>query len=355
MVMPVSLAILTTAFPAERRGAIVGIWGGIGGLAVATGPLVGGAITQGLSWHWIFWVNAPIGIVAILLALVRLPESNGPATKLDPVATLLIAGGAAGLVWGLIRAGDEGWRSPTAVAIIVVGALMLVAFVLWEARAKRPMIPMGLFRNVSFSSANATAFLMQGTLFAAAFLVAQYMQFGLGYSPLGTGLRVLPWTATPFLVAPAAGFISDRIGRRPVLFVGMMLQATGLIWFALLATTTVAYGELVLPLIVAGVGISMALPVAPTIVVSSVKPRDMGKAAGVISTLQRFGAAFGIAIGSAVFAANGHIGTPATFVSGFQPALLVVASLSLIGAMTALAVQSRRPAIVSETVVEAVA
>jgi len=181
------------------------------------------------------------------------------------------------------------------------------------------------------------------------------MQFGLGYSPLGTGLRVLPWTATPFFIAPAAGFISDRIGRRPVLVAGLILQATGLIWFALLATTSVAYGELVLPLIVAGVGISMALPVAPTVVVSAVKPQEMGKAAGVNSTLQRFGAAFGIAVGSAVFAANGHIGTPATFVSGFQPALIVVASLSVLGAITALGVQSRRPAMSSETVMEAVA
>ncbi|HEV2477738.1 MAG TPA: DHA2 family efflux MFS transporter permease subunit [Candidatus Dormibacteraeota bacterium] len=354
MVMPVSLTILTTAFPAERRGTIVGIWGGIGGLAVATGPLVGGAITQGLSWHWIFWVNAPIGALAILLSLLRLEESKGPATRLDLIATALVASGAAAIVWGLIRAGDEGWQASSTVGTLIAGVLLVAGFVAWELRATEPMLPMHLFRSVSFSTGNATAFLMSGTIFAAAFLVAQYMQFGLGYSPLGTGLRLLPWTATPLFVAPAAGFLSDRVGRRPLLVLGMAMQGVGLAWFALLATAHVAYGELVVPLIVAGVGVSLALPIAPTVVVSAVEPHEMGKASGVNSTMQRFGAAFAIAIGAAVFASNGHIASPATFVSGFQPALIVVASLSLLGSITALGVQLKRPAVAQASAVAGV-
>src|SRR5215472_10156782 len=318
MVMPVSLTILTTAFPAERRGTIVGIWGGIGGLAVAAGPLVGGAITQGLSWHWIFWVNVPIGVAAVALSVIRLPESKGPATPLDLVATILVAAGAAALVWGLIRAGDDGWQSSSTIGTLLVGVLLILGFVVWELRASQPMLPMHMFRSLSFSAGNATGFLMQGALFAAAFLVAQYMQFGLRLSPFDTGAHLLPWTATPLFVAPAAGLISDRVGRRPVLALGMVLQGVGLIWFALLATNGVAYTSLVLPMIVGGVGVSMALPVAPTVVMSAVKPHEMGKASGTNSTLQRFGAAFGIAIGTAVFAANGHIATPATFVSGFR-------------------------------------
>lgn len=344
MVMPVSLTILTTAFSAERRGTIVGIWGGIGGLAVAAGPLVGGAITQGLSWHWIFWVNTPIGIAAVLLSLLRLPESKGPATRLDLVAAGLIGGGALAVVWGLIRAGDDGWTDRTAVATIAIGVALVAVFIAWESRAGDPMLPVHLFRNRSFSAANIAAFLMQGTLFSAAFLIAQYMQFGLGYSPLASGLRVLPWTATPLFVAPMAGLLSDRVGRRPVLVLGLVMQGAGLLWFAYLATVGVTYGAFVPALVLAGVGVSMALPVVPTIVVSSVRPHDMGKASGVNSTVQRFGAAFAIAVGAAVFAANGHIGTAGSFQAGFRPALAVVASLSLIGAVVSLAVGARAPA-----------
>ena len=342
MVMPLSLTILTAAFPPERRGSIVGIWGGLGGLAVAAGPLVGGAITQGLSWHWIFWVNVPIGVAAVLLSLLRLPESKGPATRLDLLAMGLVGTGAVALVWGLIRAGDEGWRSSSTVLTLGIGIALIAAFVAWELRAADPMLPMHLFRNRSFAAGGMTAFLMAGTIFSAAFLVAQFMQFALGYSPLDSGLRVLPWTATPLFVAPLAGLVTDRIGARPVLAAGMLLQGVGLLWFALLATTGVAYGQLVMPLIVAGIGISMALPVAPNVMVSAVKPHEMGKASGVNSTLQRFGSAFAIAVAAAVFAAYGHIGSPTTFASGFRPALAVVACLSLVGAITALGVRSRR-------------
>ena len=355
IITPLSLTILTAAFPAARRGAIVGIWGGIGGLAVAAGPLVGGAVTQGLSWHWIFWVNAPIGVAAILLSAFRLPESKGPATRLDFVAAALVATGAAALVWGLIRAGDEGWQSSSTVGTLIVGVVLLAGFVAWELRVAQPMLPMHLFRSASFSTGSVTGFLMSGALVSAAFLVSQYMQFGLGYSPLDTGVRILPWTATPLFVAPAAGFLSDRIGRRTVLVLGMAMQGAGLIWFALLATAHVAYGDLVLPMIVGGVGVSMALPTVSTVVVSAVRPHEMGKASGVNSTMQRFGAAFAIAIGSAVFAAYGHIGTPSSFVDGFQPALVVVGSLSLLGAVTALGVQSRKPAVAVPAEVEAVA
>jgi EmrB/QacA subfamily drug resistance transporter len=342
MVMPLSLTILVSTFPAERRGAIVGIWGAIGGIAVASGPLVGGAITQGLSWHWIFWLNVPIGLIGILLLFARLPESKGSATALDPIATFLVAGGAAGLIWGLIQAGDQGWLALPTAATLAAGFTSLVAFAIWERRAVQPMLPLSLFRGRSFSSASVTAFLMMGTLSAAVFFVAQYLQFGLRLSPLNAGIRMLPWTATPLVVAVLAGFVSDRIGRRTVLVAGMFLQGTGLLWFAALTTTSVSYGQLILPLFLAGLGIGMAMPTVSTVVVSSVPPQDMGKASGVNSTVQRFGAAFAVAVGSLVFASNGHIGTPAAFVSGFRPALTVIASLSLFGALIALGAQPRR-------------
>ena len=342
IIMPLSLTILTAAFSAERRGAIVGIWGGIAGLAVASGPLIGGAVTQGLDWHWIFWVNVPIGLVAAALAIVRLAESRGPATRLDLPAVGLASGGGIGIVWGLVRANDVGWGSTEIVAALSLGIVLMVGFVAWERRASEPMLPLQLFRNRTFSAAIATAFLMTAALISAAFLTSQYFQFALGLSPLATGLRFLPWTATPMIVAPAAGMLSDRIGQRPLMVMGMLLQGLGLAWFALLATTGVGYGQLVLPLLVAGVGVSMAIATTPTATLSAVAPQDMGKASGANSTLQRFGGVFGIAVATAVFAANGHLGTAASFDAGFRPALAVAAGLSILGAMSALAVGRRR-------------
>jgi EmrB/QacA subfamily drug resistance transporter len=339
---PLSLTILTAAFPAARRGAIVGIWGGIGGLAIAAGPLVGGAVTQGLSWHWIFWVNVPIGIAAAILSRRFLAESHGPVTRLDVPGLALVTGGAVGMIWGLVRANDAGWSSAEVVAALGLGTLLLAAFVVWESRSRHPMLPLRLFKIPTFAAANATAFLMMGTITSAAFLASQYFQLGLGYSPLGTGLRFLPLTGTPILVAPLAGLLSDRIGTRPLIVTGLALGALGLGWMARIATAGVGYDQLVLPLVIAGVGISMAMANTPTAALSAVAPADMGKASGVMNTLQRFGSAFAIAVVSVVFAANGHFGSPVSVAAGFRPATAVAAGLSLLGAVTALAITGGR-------------
>ena len=341
IVTPVALTLLAGAFPPERRGTVVGIWGGITGLAVAAGPLVGGAVTQGLDWHWIFWVNVPIGVLATILAVMRLQESRGPATHLDPLGALLITAGAVGLAWGLVRANDIGWQSREVVATLSGGVVLIAGFIAWERRASAPMLPLGLFRIRAFAAANATGFLMFGSIFAAAFLMSQYFQFALGYSPLATGLRFLPWTATPIVIAPLAGALSDRIGRRPLMAGGLFLQAGGLAWIAAHATTSIGYGALVLPLVIAGIGISMAIPTAPTAVLSAVAPQDIGRASGVQNTLTRFGSVFAVAVASAVFAGNGHLGSPGAFTDGFRPALIVCAGMSALGAMAALAVGGR--------------
>ncbi|HEY8745387.1 MAG TPA: DHA2 family efflux MFS transporter permease subunit [Chloroflexota bacterium] len=228
LVMPTALTILVSAFPPERRGAIVGIWGGLAGLAIASGPLVGGAVTQGLDWHWIFWINVPIGLVGSILAARLLPESYGPATRLDLPAVALVSAGAVGIVWGLVRANDLGWRNPQIVAALALGAIFMAAFVAWEQRAVAPMLPLRLFRSRTFAAANTTAFLMMAALLASAFLIAQYLQVALGNSPLQAGLRFLPMTAMPLVVAPLAGMLSDRIGQRPVMVTGLLLLAAGL-------------------------------------------------------------------------------------------------------------------------------
>jgi EmrB/QacA subfamily drug resistance transporter len=342
LITPLSLTILASAFPAERRGTIVGIWGAIGGLAIAGGPLVGGAVVQGLDWHWIFWLNVPIGLVAAALATSRLPESRGPAARIDLPGVVMAAIGAAALAWGLVRTADVGWGSPQVIGALVLAAVLLAGFVAWERLASEPMLPLRLLRIPAFAAANATGFLMMASITSAAFMMAQYFQLGLGYSPLSTGLRFLPWTLTPLLIAPAAGALADKIGSRPLMSLGLAMQGAGLVWVALGATSTAGYGRLVLPLIIAGVGISMAVPTVPTTALNAVPPADMGKASGVQNTLQRFGSVFGVAIVAAVFSANGHLGSPAAVISGFRPALAATAGLSVIGALTALGAGSRR-------------
>ncbi len=342
-VLPLSLTILTAAFAAERRGAIIGIYGGLAGLAVAIGPLVGGAVTEGLDWHWIFWVNVPIGIAASLLSRRLLPESHGAPARLDLPGVALVSAGVVCLVWGLVRAGQVGWASAEIITSLALGIALLGAFVFWESRAREPMLPLRLLRIQAFAAGNATAFLMSGAVFSAGFLVAQYFQFALGYSPLATGVRLLPWFATPMLISPIAGALSDRIGRRPVIVSGLLLQAAGLGWVALNASAAASTLRLVLALLVAGIGISMALPTVPTAVLGAVTPSEMGKASGINNMMQRFGAVFAIAIASSVFAAHGYIGSPASVTDGFRPALAVSAALSLLGALTALAVVTQRP------------
>lgn len=340
-IAPLSLTLLTAAFPTERRGAVVGVWGGLAGLAVAGGPLVGGVVTQGLDWHWIFWVNVPIGAAAGLLSLFRLAESRGPSVGLDLPALALVSGGAGGVIWGLVRAGDDGWGSPEAIGALGLGLLLLAGFLAWENRAPAPMLPLRLFRSRAFAAAGATAFLMTGGLMAAAFMISQYFQVAAGDSPLSAGLHFLPMTATPVLVAPLAGRLSDRVGQRPVMMAGLALFTAGMAWMAVVATAGAGYDQLVLPLLLAGVGVSMPFATTATAALGAVAPQDLGRASGTTNTLQRFGGVFGIAVATAVFAANGHLAGAASFSAGLRPALAVAAGLSALGVLTAAAVGRR--------------
>jgi EmrB/QacA subfamily drug resistance transporter len=349
IVTPLSLTILTSSFPAAKRGAVVGIWGGIAGLAVAGGPLVGGAVVQGLSWHWIFWVNVPIGFAAAIACARLLPESHGPARRLDLPALPLIAFAALALTWGLVRAGGSGWGDGFTVALLAGGAALLAGFVLRERSATDPMVPLRLFRSRTFTAANTATFLQSGAIFSAAFLTTEYFQLGLGYGPLATGLRLLPWTATPMIVAPLAGAFADRIGTRPLLVTGLALQAGGLAWFAAIASAAGGYGQFVAPLLIAGVGISMSIPTSASAALGAVPPAEVGTASGVNNTLGRFGGALGVAIVTAVFTAHGSLASAAGVVAGYRPALVVSAVLSLAGSAAAVAIGRRRAAVAADT------
>jgi EmrB/QacA subfamily drug resistance transporter len=344
LLMPLGLALLSAAFPPERRGAAIGIFSAITGLAVASGPLVGGAVVQGLAWQWIFWINVPIGVIAVPLVLTRMRESFGADTSLDIRGLALVTGGALGLVWGLVRGNQAGWDSPEVIGSLVLGVLLVAAFVAWELRAREPMLPMSFFRSRAFSAGNAAIFLTFASLFGAVFFYAQLLQTALGYGPLGAGLRLMPWTATFMTVAPIAGALVDRIGERPFMVAGLTLQAVGLSWLALIVEPGMAYSQMLAPFIVGGVGVSMAIPAAQNSVLGSVAESALGKAAGTNSMMRELGGVFGIAVVVAVFAGAGSYASAQAFTDGFAPAILVAAGLALAGAAAGLALPGRRAA-----------
>jgi EmrB/QacA subfamily drug resistance transporter len=341
-VMPEAMAMLTTAFPAEQRGRALGVFSALIGLAVVGGPLAGGAVTEGLAWQWIFWLNVPIGLVVIPLVLTRTPESFGLRRSLDVAGLGLAAVAAFGLVWGLVRGNSAGWGSAEVLVALAVGVVTFGLFVAWELRAPEPMLPMRYFRSGAFAAGNAAAFLMYATLMSAVFFVSQYLQVVFRYGPLGAGLRILPWTATLFVAAPVSGVLTDRYGPRGLLSTGLALQAIGLGWVAVNASQHQGYGSSVAALVVAGAGVTMAMPAAQSAVLGAVPPTAIGKASGTFNMLRQLGGVFGIALLAAVFAARGSYASAASFNRGFAPALGVAAALSAIGAAVALGTPGRR-------------
>ncbi len=341
LIAPLSLALLGTAFPPARRGWALGIYSGITGIAVLAGPVVGGAVTQGLAWQWIFWLNVPIGLVAIPFVLRRLEESRGPRVRLDIPGLALVTGAAFGIVWGLMRGNAAGWGSLEVIGTLAAGVALAIAFVAVELRRQAPMLPMRLFSSRSFSAGNAATFLLSCALFGAVFFMAQFQQVSLGQGPLDTGLRLLAWTGTVFIVAPIAGTLADRIGNRPLVVLGLTLQAIGFAWIALIAKPGLPYWEMIAPMIAAGAGVSMAIPGAQNAVLGAVGAADLGKASGASTMMRQLGGVFGLAIAAAIFSGAGSYASPAAFSNGFVPAMAVTATLSLAGALTATLIPSR--------------
>jgi EmrB/QacA subfamily drug resistance transporter len=345
IVTPLTLTILSAAVPAERRGLVLGAWGGVSGLAVAIGPLVGGAVVEGISWQWIFWLNVPIGLALIPLAALRLRETRGPNDSLDLPGLGLASVGLLGIVWGLVRGNQLGWGSAEIVSTLTAGTLLLGLFVLWELRAPEPMLPLRFFRNRTFTAANVASLLMFFGMFGSIFLLAQFFQTVQGYSPLAAGLRILPWTAMPIFIAPLAGALSDRTGGRPLMAVGLALQAAGLAWIAVVSTPTVPYSELIAPFVISGIGMAMYFAPVANVVLSSVRPDEEGQASGANNAIRELGGVFGVAVLAAVFSHYGGYGTGQTFVDGLTPAVYAGAGVVAAGALAALGIsRSRRRA-----------
>src|SRR5215213_8798600 len=338
---PLTLTILSTAAPAERRGLALGVWSGVSGLGVALGPLVGGAVIEGISWQWIFWLNVPVGIALAPLAARRLAESHGPAGRLDLPGLALASVGLLGVVFGVVRGNPAGWGSLQVVAPIAAGAALIVAFVAWELRATAPMLPMRFFRSRTFAATNGVSLAMTFGIFGSIFLLAQFFQSVQGYSPLEAGLRTLPWTGMPMFIAPIAGVLSDRVGSRPLMSLGLLFQAIALGWIALVSAPDVAYGLLVPAFVLGGSGMALVFAPAANAVLGAVRPEEAGQASGANNAIRELGGVLGVAVLAAVFTGAGGFGTPQAFVDGVVPALWVGAAVLIAGGVAALLVPGK--------------
>jgi EmrB/QacA subfamily drug resistance transporter len=338
---PLTLTLLAAAFPAERRGMAIGVWSGISGIAVAIGPLVGGAVVQGISWHWIFWINVPLGIVLIPLAAYRLTESRGPYGTLDLPGLAFVLPGAFGLVFGLVRAQSLGWTSATVLISMIGGVLLLGGFVLRELRTSEPMLPMSFFGKRAFAVTNVASFSMYFGMFGSIFFLSQYMQNVLGNSPLEAGLKLLVWTGATMIVAPLAGIFSERFGSRPFMFAGLSLQAGALAWFALMASTHLPYSHMLVPFVMAGAGMALVFAPSANAVLASVRTEQAGQASGANNAIREVGGVFGVAVLASVFTGAGGYTSPQAFVDGLIPALWVGVAVLAAGALTVLALPFR--------------
>ncbi|RDI49644.1 MFS transporter [Nocardia mexicana] len=332
-VMPLSLTLLAVAVPDRMRSAAIGIWGGITGLGVAVGPVVGGAVVDGLSWQWIFWLNVPIGLAVLPFAARVLGESLGGSRKFDPLGLVLASGGVLAVVWGVIHGADDGWTSAPVLTALIAGAALLAALIVWELRTPEPMLPLRLFRSRAFRVSNTTTFTFSVGVFGSIFLLAQFFQVVQGYSPLAAGVRTLPWTLAPMVVAPIAGLIVDRVGARTLLTTGQVLLAAALAWMAAVTTADVGYGSYVAPFVLAGIGMGLTFAPSATVVMASAAQQDQAMASGTNSTIREVGVAMGVAVLASVFASRGSYVSPQSYVDGLVPAVWVGAGIVAFGAL----------------------
>ncbi len=332
---PLTLTLLADAFPPAQRGMAIGVWSGISGIAVALGPLVGGAVVQLSSWHWIFWINVPIGIVLVLLAMVRLAESRGPARALDLRGLALASSGLFGIVYGLVRSQSQGWTSPEIVISLALGALLVLAFIRYELRAAEPMLPMSFFANRGFAVTNAVSLAMYFGMFGSIFFLSQFLQNVLHNTPLQAGVKLLVWTGATMVVSPLAGFFSERYGSRLFMVAGLGLQAIALGWLAALAGVDQSYSSMIGPFVLAGTGMALVFAPAANAVLSSVRTEQAGQASGATNAIRELGGVLGIAVLATVFTSHGSYASPQAYVNGLIPAMWVGVAVLGIGALLA--------------------
>lgn len=337
-VMPLSLTLLSATVPDRLRGLAVGLWSAVSGTAVALGPVVGGAVVDGLAWQWIFWINVPVGLAAVPLALLVLKESHGERARIDIEGMLLVTVGLLALVWGIVNGETRGWTDGRVLLTLAGGTVLLTLFALWERRTSAPLLPLRFYRIRAFTLTNVVSAAMYFGVFGSIFLLAQYLQIAPPRTPLHAGVLTLSWTLMPMFVAPLAGMLTNRVGGGRLMGLGLLLQAAGLAWINLVATTDTPYSRLVAPMVIAGIGMGLTFAPAATVVLSAVRREEHGKASGANSTAREVGGALGVAVLGTVFAAYGGYASPQDFVDGVRPALWIGTAVTVLGGLVAFAI-----------------
>ena len=334
-VMPLSLALLSTSVPERMRATAIGIWGGVAGLGVALGPLIGGAVVEGMTWHAIFWINVPFGLLCIPLVWITIPESRGRPEPLDFLGLALVGIGLFGITYGIVRGNDAGWTSAEVLTGLIGGVALIVIFIWWESHAASPLLPLRLFSNRSFSMANIVGFLFFFGIFGAIFILIQFLQVVQGANPLEAGLMTMPWTLAPLIVSPLAGLLTSRVGTRPVIVAGMALMSIGLLWIGAILDPGVEYIYSVPLYMAAGVGMGMVFAPIATATLQGMVPEDRATASGTNMTIRQVGIELGGATLTAIFTALDGTLTPTGFTDAASPAILTGAAALVLGTFAA--------------------
>ncbi|MGI8903019.1 MAG: DHA2 family efflux MFS transporter permease subunit [Solirubrobacteraceae bacterium] len=353
IVLPLTLTLLADAFPPQRRGIALGVWSGVSGIAVAIGPLVGGAVVEAISWHWIFWINVPVGIALVGLAIARLDESHGPSARLDLRGLGLASSGLFAVVYGVVRSQSQGWTNPEILISLAVGILLVLAFVAHELRTEEPMLPMRFFANRGFAVTNAVSLAMFFGMFGSIFFLSQFLQNVLHNTPLQAGVKLLVWTGAIMIVAPLAGVFSERYGSRWFMVAGLSLQAIALAWLAALAGVDETYASMVIPFVLAGTGMALVFAPSANAILASVRGEEAGQASGAANAIRELGGVLGVAVLATVFTNHGGYASPQSYVDGLTPALWVGAGVVGVGALIAVALPFSTTVGVGQSVVGA--
>lgn len=336
LLVPVAMTLLGAAMTPAQRPRAMGLFSALTGLAVLSGPVIGGLLVDALGWRWVFWINLPLCAGTAVLAILRLDRDERTAAPIDWPGVALLTAAMTTVVWGLSEGRASGWSGTAVLLALTGGAATTLAFLAWQRLSTFPLVPSRLLASARFRAGNIACLLMFMSMMGTLIFMAQYFSIVQGASASGAGERMLPWTLSLFAVAPLGGIAAGRFGEKLPAVTGLLLQSAALLWMSALCGSAFGYGAWIAPLVLAGGGIALAMPAVQSAVLGSVAPPDMGKASGVYNTMRQLGWACGAAAAVAVFGGAGSLTSAKTMAAGYAAVLLLTAALSAVAALVSL-------------------